>query len=106
MSRFVRSYPEHVYEVEIPRQNAYAHESKYKDTTNFRDNWKWYIATIVARDRVTKVQRKANSSCPTDEAFDEGKTLIEEDVVRIHNGYDSLRKAIRKRCDAKDRNPP
>jgi hypothetical protein len=103
MSRFVRSYPGYVHEMEIPRETAYVHEGKYKDANTFRDNWKWYIATIIARDRITKVQQKTNSTCPPDEALEEEKALIDKDLVRMRSRYDLLRKQLQKKCDTKTR---
>jgi hypothetical protein len=99
MSRFIRSYPRHVYEMEIPRATAYVHEGKYKHADPFRDNWKWYIATIVARDRITKVQRKTNSTCPPDESLDEELALISEDLVRMRSRYALLRKQLQELCN-------
>ena len=88
-----------MYEMEIPRGAAYVHQGKLKDSDNFRDNWKWYIATIVANDRITKVQRKTNTTCPPDKDLDEGKAQIDENLVRMRSRYDLLRKQLREKCE-------
>lgn len=99
ISRFVRSHPEDIVEMEIPRGAAYDHEGKLKQGDHFRDRWKWYIATIVARDRIKKVQLRTNMTCPPGDALDEERTTIDQEFVRMLQRFDLLRKQLREKCE-------
>ena len=99
ISRFVRSFPGQVYEMEIPRGAAYAHEGKLKQPVHFRDNWKWYVATIVARDRIKRAQIQTNMTCPPPNALDEQRSTISEDLVRMLQRFDLLRSQLLRKCE-------
>ena len=94
ISRFVLSYPRHVHELEIPRHKAYFHAKKLKDAEHFKDYWKWYMATIVANDRIAKVQISYNSLCPPEIALNQEKNLISKDLIRVRQQFEILRKQL------------
>lgn len=102
-SRFVLSYPKGpVHELVIPRGRAYLHNTRMKGKTKFRDEWKWYVATEVAEDRILKVQRAYNSSCPPREALDKVRESIDPELVRIVSRFDLLTKQLRGRCEKEE----
>jgi len=94
ISRFVLSNPHHVHELEIPTRKAYFHAKKLKVTDNFKNYWKWYVATIVANDRISKVQMNFNSLCPPEIALDQEMDLISEDLTRVRQEFEILRKQL------------
>lgn len=94
ISRFVRTFPGQVREIVLERETAYYHESKLKRADVFRDNWKQYIATIVARDRIVKIQMKTNTTCPPRAVLDQGRDLISEDLTRVRRQYEVLRQQL------------
>ncbi len=97
ISRFIRTYPGHIFEMEIPRETAYYHNRKMKGDNYYRENWKSYIASIVAKDRIMKVQTEANSTCPSEDALNQGRDLIHEDLTRVRQQYEILRRQLT--CD-------